>query len=503
MKKSLLVVLFSLLSFLSKAQVPVNATQITLPGPVTINRWSTDTTLSNNLDTRVPTEKAVKTYVDNKFATIDSAFIVSLLGFSPFNPSGTSSQYIKGDGTYATYVAPVNPDWSASSGLAQILNKPTIPTNTNQLINGSGFISGISGSDVTTALGYTPYNSSNPNNYINSVTGTMVNTALGYVPYDGGTNPNGYLSTINSSMIAAALGYTPYSSSNPNNYISNINSSMVTTALGFTPMNPNGTTAQYFRGDGSLSTFPTNLSSFTNGPGYIDASALTPYLPITTAASTYFPIPTGTTLQYIRGNGTLATFPTNVSTFTNDAGYLTAITSLMITTALGYTPYNGATNPNSYITTAGARTAISVTNTGTSGPATYNNTTGVFNIPDYTPSVTFNSSPGRSLSTTGSNNTFTISATKNARVNYTINFAVALALVTSNGVVSLDYSTNGGSSWTSVSSVSNAYTVALTLTGNWDNNLSGEIPAGALVRIYRSSASNVTITLTKQQEVTY
>lgn len=30
-----------------------------------------------------------------------------------------------------------------------------------------------------------------------------------------------------------------------------------------------GTTAQYFRGDFSLATFPTNLSSFTNGPGYI------------------------------------------------------------------------------------------------------------------------------------------------------------------------------------------------------------------------------------------
>lgn len=30
-----------------------------------------------------------------------------------------------------------------------------------------------------------------------------------------------------------------------------------------------GTTAQYFRGDLSLATFPTNLSDFTNGPGYI------------------------------------------------------------------------------------------------------------------------------------------------------------------------------------------------------------------------------------------
>lgn len=34
----------------------------------------------------------------------------------------------------------VNADWNASSGIAQILNKPTILTNTNQLTNGAGFI---------------------------------------------------------------------------------------------------------------------------------------------------------------------------------------------------------------------------------------------------------------------------------------------------------------------------------------------------------------------------
>ena len=34
----------------------------------------------------------------------------------------------------------VNADWNAESGDAQILNKPTIPINTSQLINDSGFI---------------------------------------------------------------------------------------------------------------------------------------------------------------------------------------------------------------------------------------------------------------------------------------------------------------------------------------------------------------------------
>lgn len=34
----------------------------------------------------------------------------------------------------------VNSDWLSNSGVSQILNKPTIPSNTNQLTNGSGFI---------------------------------------------------------------------------------------------------------------------------------------------------------------------------------------------------------------------------------------------------------------------------------------------------------------------------------------------------------------------------
>lgn len=59
---------------------------------------------------------------------------------------------------------------------------------------------------------------------------------------------------------------------------------------------------------------------------------------------------------------------------------LTGLTSGQMTTALGFTPYN-ATNPSSYVASAGARTAVSLTTTGTSGTATYNNSTGVFNVP--------------------------------------------------------------------------------------------------------------------------
>lgn len=47
-----------------------------------------------------------------------------------------------------------------------------IPDSTSDLTNDSGFITGISKDDVTTALGYTPYNATNPNGYISSYTET-------------------------------------------------------------------------------------------------------------------------------------------------------------------------------------------------------------------------------------------------------------------------------------------------------------------------------------------
>jgi hypothetical protein len=74
----------------------------------------------------------------------------------------------------------------------------------------------------------------------------------------------------------------------------------------------------------------------------------------------------------------------------DNSTYLTSINSSQVTTALGYTPYN-ATNPSGYITLS----SLSVT-----GPLTYNNTTGAFNINQasstvsgwlsYTDWVTFN-----------------------------------------------------------------------------------------------------------------
>ena len=52
----------------------------------------------------------------------------------------------------------------------------TVPTDTGDLTNNAGFITGITSGDVTTALGYTPYSDANPNGYTSNVgTVTSVN----------------------------------------------------------------------------------------------------------------------------------------------------------------------------------------------------------------------------------------------------------------------------------------------------------------------------------------
>jgi len=225
-----------------------------------------------------------------------------------FLPSQTSNagKFLQTDGTATSWQALTSGNVTTALGFT--------PYNAT---NPSGYISGITSGMVTTALGFTPYNATNPSGYVtaagargaisvtgagsyDSATGVInivggvtsfntrtgaitlssadVTTALGFTPYNS-TNPNGYLTGITSTQVTTALGYTPYNSSNPSGYITGITSGMVTTALGFTPYNN------------------------SNPSGYITSSALSGYLTSASAASTYLPLSGGT----VTGNVTLNT----------------------------------------------------------------------------------------------------------------------------------------------------------------------------------------------------
>jgi hypothetical protein len=73
---------------------------------------------------------------------------------------------------------------------------------------------------------------------------------------------------------------------------------------------PTGTTAQYIRGDGSLATLPSGSGTVTSVDLTMPSAFAVSGNPITTAG-TLAVTGAGTTSQYVRGDGTLANFPTS------------------------------------------------------------------------------------------------------------------------------------------------------------------------------------------------
>lgn len=166
----------------------------------------------------------------------------------------------------------------------------------------------LSSSDVTGALTFTPYNSTNPSNFIAltalSAAGPLnyTNTTGAFTINQATTAISGYLSftdwnTFNGKQNA--LGYTPYNATNPANYITLASHSAAT------PLVYNNTTGAF-----------TIIQSTTSASGYLSN--------------------------------------TDWNTFNNKQP------------ALGFTPYN-ATNPNAYISLTGISATGPINYVNTSG----------------------------------------------------------------------------------------------------------------------------------------
>ena len=139
------------------------------------------------------------------------------------------------------------------------------PPNVTEFTNDAGYLSIVSVDGVTITGDGTPGNplvasgSSVTPAALTKTDDTNVTLTLGGSPstalLQGVSLTLGWTGTLADSRIASATTW-------------NAKQNAITT----------GTTAQYLRGDLSLATFPTNVSSFSNDSGYITSAALSPYL---------------------------------------------------------------------------------------------------------------------------------------------------------------------------------------------------------------------------------
>ena len=184
----------------SESLPTVNNNTITVQkNSTTVNTFTLNQATDTTINITVPTTTSELTNNSGFITGINSTDVTSALGYTPVNPSNLATVATSGDYDDLTNKptipdAQIQADWEQTNTSAKdyIKNKPTIPSGvivdqvydatsenaqSGVAIDGAGFITGIDSTDVTNALGYTPYDSSNPDGYITSAALPTVNDA--------------------------------------------------------------------------------------------------------------------------------------------------------------------------------------------------------------------------------------------------------------------------------------------------------------------------------------
>lgn len=120
----------------------------------------------------------------------------------------TSGAYSDLSGAPSIPAAQVSSDWAAASGISQVLNKPTtlagygIADAYPLSGNPSGFLASITSGNVTTALGFTPYNATNPSAFV-SQSGARSSVSLTTTGTSGAATYNSGTGVLNVPVYAA------------------------------------------------------------------------------------------------------------------------------------------------------------------------------------------------------------------------------------------------------------------------------------------------------------
>lgn len=184
-----------------------------------------------------------------------------------------------------------------ASDVGALPDTTVIPTTTSELVNDSGYITGITETDVREALGYTPVDPSD----LSTVATTGNYSDLSGTPNLATVATTGDYDDLTNKPTIPVVPTNVSAFTNDAGYITGIDSTDVTTALGYTPVDPSDLgTAAY-----------TNSTDYaTAGQGTKADTALQP------------------------GD--------DISELNNDTGYITGIDSQDVENALGYIPADEA-----------------------------------------------------------------------------------------------------------------------------------------------------------------
>lgn len=212
------------------------------------------------------------------------------------------------------------------------------------------------------------YVTGSPNLWKNQSLGTILggNTSQ-YVRGDGTlatfpTIPTGTVTSVSATVPSPASPALSVTVTNPT----------TTPAIAITA---NGNTSQYIRGDGSLATLPTGGSGTVTSVGLTMPAAFSVANSPVTTSGTLSVTGAGTSAQYIRGDGTLATFPTIPAA---SVVYKSAISSATHTGTANTVKYTQLIPANTFVAGDVVRITYRTAKTGTANSMTlriYANTT--------------------------------------------------------------------------------------------------------------------------------
>jgi hypothetical protein len=246
---------------LNKPTIPVNLDDlgdVNTPSPTNGQVLTYDTATGRWIATTPSSSGSVTSVA----LTVPSAFSVTgspitTAGTLAITGAGTIAQYIRGNGTLATFptipAAQVNSDWAATSGVAEILNKPTIPAaqiQSDWTQSNNSALDFIKNKPTITAPVNADWNASSGLAQIlnkPTIPAAQVNSDWNAL--------SGVAQILNKPTITSGT-VTSVALTAPSAF--SVTGSPITTS-GTLAISAVGTSAQYVRGDGQLATTPTSL----------------------------------------------------------------------------------------------------------------------------------------------------------------------------------------------------------------------------------------------------